>query len=48
MNAQTCSLADWDNAEDEVWNNVPAVWILSYCHFRLPIFPPAKNALPLF
>ena len=23
--AQTCSLTDWDNAEDEVWNNVPAV-----------------------
>ena len=21
MNAQTCSLADWDNIEDEVWNN---------------------------
>jgi hypothetical protein len=25
MNAQTCSLADWDNVEDEVWNNVPAI-----------------------
>ena len=25
MNAQIGSLADWDNAEDEVWNNVPAV-----------------------
>nr|VFJ45279.1 MAG: Protein of unknown function (DUF2281) [Candidatus Kentron sp. DK]VFJ56934.1 MAG: Protein of unknown function (DUF2281) [Candidatus Kentron sp. DK] len=25
MLAQTGSLADWDNAEDEVWNNVPAV-----------------------
>ena len=25
MNAQTCSLADWDNIEDEVWNNVPAI-----------------------
>jgi hypothetical protein len=23
--AQNCSLADWDNVEDEVWNNVPAV-----------------------
>jgi hypothetical protein len=25
MLAQTESLNDWDNAEDEVWNNVPAV-----------------------
>ena len=25
MLAQTCSFADWDNVEDEVWNNVPAV-----------------------
>ena len=25
MNAQTCSFADWDNVEDEVWNNVPAI-----------------------
>ena len=25
MNAQTCSLLDWDNVEDEVWDNVPAV-----------------------
>ena len=25
MHAQVCSLADWDNDEDEVWNNVPAV-----------------------
>ena len=25
MNAQTYSLADWDNVEDEVWNNVPAI-----------------------
>ena len=25
MNAQTCSLADWDNIEDEVWNNAPAI-----------------------
>ncbi len=25
MNAQTCSLAGWDNIEDEVWNNVPAM-----------------------
>ena len=25
MLAQTGSFADWDNAEDEVWNNVPAV-----------------------
>ena len=25
MNAQTCSLAYWDNVEDEVWNNVPAI-----------------------
>jgi hypothetical protein len=23
--AQTCSLTDWDNVEDEVWNNVPGV-----------------------
>ena len=23
--AQACSLTDWDNVEDEVWNNVPAV-----------------------
>jgi len=23
--AQACSLADWDNVEDEVCNNVPAV-----------------------
>ncbi|MDD5268226.1 MAG: DUF2281 domain-containing protein [Methylococcales bacterium] len=23
--AQTCSLTDRDNVEDEVWNNVPAV-----------------------
>ena len=22
---QTCSFADWENVEDEVWNNVPAV-----------------------
>ena len=25
MLAQAESLNDWDNAEDEVWNNVPAV-----------------------
>ena len=25
MNAQTRSLADWDNEEDEVWNDVPSV-----------------------
>lgn len=25
MLAQAESFADWDNAEDEVWNNVPAV-----------------------
>ncbi len=25
MFAQADSLADWDNAEDEVWNDVPAV-----------------------
>lgn len=25
MTAQTCSLADWDNVEDEVWNNVSAI-----------------------
>lgn len=25
MLAQASSLADWDNAEDEVWNDVPAV-----------------------
>jgi Protein of unknown function (DUF2281) len=25
MLAQTNSFADWDNFEDEVWNNVPAV-----------------------
>ncbi len=25
MFAQTSSLADWDNDEDEVWNDVPAV-----------------------
>ena len=25
MLAQTCSFADWDNTEDEVWNNLPAV-----------------------
>jgi len=25
MLAQADSLADWDNAEDEVWNNVPAI-----------------------
>ena len=25
MNAQACSLTDWDNVEDEVWNNVPAI-----------------------
>ncbi|CCE24039.1 DUF2281 domain-containing protein [Methylotuvimicrobium alcaliphilum] len=25
MNAQTHSLDDWDNDEDEVWNDVPAV-----------------------
>ncbi len=25
MLAQTASLADWDNPEDEVWNNVPAI-----------------------
>ena len=25
MNAQSVSLADWDNFEDEVWNNVPAI-----------------------
>jgi len=25
MTAQTISLADWDNAEDEVWNNVPSI-----------------------
>jgi hypothetical protein len=25
MNTQTCSLEDWDNIEDEVWNNVPAI-----------------------
>ncbi|MBU2571045.1 DUF2281 domain-containing protein [Methylotuvimicrobium sp. KM2] len=25
MSAQTRSLADWDNEEDEVWNDVPSV-----------------------
>lgn len=25
MQAQGTSLADWDNAEDEVWNHVPPV-----------------------
>lgn len=25
MLAQTESFADWDNAEDEVWNDVPAI-----------------------
>jgi len=25
MQAQANSFADWDNAEDEVWNDVPAV-----------------------
>ncbi|MBU0501424.1 MAG: DUF2281 domain-containing protein [Gammaproteobacteria bacterium] len=25
MLAQADSLADWDNAEDEVWNDVPAI-----------------------
>jgi hypothetical protein len=25
MIAQTCSLTNWDNVEDEVWNNVPAI-----------------------
>jgi len=25
MNAQACSFADWDNVEDEVWDNVPAI-----------------------
>ena len=25
MNARTYSLADWNNVEDEVWNNVPAI-----------------------
>ncbi len=25
MLAQTSSLDDWDNAEDEVWNDVPAI-----------------------
>lgn len=25
MLAQTDSFTDWDNAEDEVWNDVPAV-----------------------
>ncbi|PKM36033.1 MAG: hypothetical protein CVV06_13135 [Gammaproteobacteria bacterium HGW-Gammaproteobacteria-10] len=25
MNAQTRSLTDWDNEEDEVWNDVPSV-----------------------
>lgn len=25
MLAQASSLADWDNAEDEVWNDVPAI-----------------------
>ncbi|MGD7036732.1 DUF2281 domain-containing protein [Methylotuvimicrobium buryatense] len=25
MNAQTRSLDDWNNDEDEVWNDVPAV-----------------------
>jgi hypothetical protein len=25
MLAQTHSLTDWDNAEDEVWNDVPAI-----------------------
>lgn len=25
MLAQAGSFADWDNAEDEVWNNVPAI-----------------------
>lgn len=25
MHAQTHSLTDWDNAEDEVWNNVPSI-----------------------
>lgn len=25
MLAQTVSFADWDNPEDEVWNNVPAI-----------------------
>jgi len=25
MLAQTGSFADWDNADDEVWNDVPAI-----------------------
>jgi len=25
MNAQTRSLADWDNVEDQVWNDIPAI-----------------------
>ena len=25
MLAQASSLTDWDNAEDEVWNDVPAI-----------------------
>jgi hypothetical protein len=25
MNAQTCSVDDWHNAEDEVWDNLPAI-----------------------
>lgn len=25
MNAQTHSLADWDNPEDEVWDYVPSI-----------------------
>jgi Protein of unknown function (DUF2281) len=25
MLAQTSSFTDWDNLEDEVWNNVPAI-----------------------
>jgi hypothetical protein len=25
ITAQTISLADWDNLENEVWNNVPSI-----------------------
>jgi hypothetical protein len=25
MLAQTSALADWENDEDEVWNNVPSI-----------------------
>lgn len=25
VSAQAASLADWDNSEDEVWNDIPAI-----------------------